>query len=72
MNLSSRHSCLDFSVYEVVRVACLSRSWYSTETSHANDLVNSKSHAVCREKPLLKGYELFLNTDRVSCCFEVI
>ena len=37
-------SCMAFSVYEVIRVACLSRT---------NDFVNAKSHA--REKPLLAG-----------------
>ena len=52
-----------FSVYEVVRAACLSRSWFVTgrkQTSyatdeHANDFLNSKSYA--REKPLLAGYD---------------
>ena len=53
-----------FSVYEVVRVACLSRrlffitgrkqTSYATD-EHANDFLNAKSHA--REKPLLAGYD---------------
>ena len=52
-------SCMAFSVYEVIRVACPSHSWfvYSTwtgtnpgqtnyaQTSQANDFVNTKSHA---------------------------
>ena len=38
-----------FSAYEVVRVACQSRS-------HAHDFVNAKSHARLREKPLLAEY----------------
>ena len=46
-----------YSVYEVIRVAFLLRSWLTTtrQTSHmSNDFVNVKSHA--REKPLLAGY----------------
>ena len=45
-----------YSVYEVIRVAFLLRSWLTTtrQTSHMNDFVNVKSHA--REKPLLAGY----------------
>ena len=45
---------LPCSVYEVIRVACLLRSWLPRQTSHVNDFVNVKSHA--REKPLLAGY----------------
>ena len=52
--------CMAFSVYEVVRVAYQSRSWfviYAPTTrqtaSHANDFVNAKSYA--REKALLAG-----------------
>ena len=51
-----------FGVYEVVRVACLSRSWFfipinkptMRQASHVNDFVNAKSHA--KEKTLLAGY----------------
>ena len=50
------------SLYEVVRVVCLSpglqpgkQTNYATDKPrHANDLVNAKSDA--REKPLLAGY----------------
>ena len=47
---------LPFSVYEVIRVVFLLRSWLTTtrQTSHVNDFVNVKSHA--KEKPLLAGY----------------
>ena len=34
--------CMAFRVYEVIRVACLLRSWFRR---HANDVVNTKSHA---------------------------
>ena len=38
-----------FTVSEVIRVACRSRSWYvyapTRQTSHVNDFVNGKSHA---------------------------
>ena len=50
-----------FSVYEFVRVACLSRSYIKKNrlrdrhTSDANDIVNAKNHA--REKPVLAGYK---------------
>ena len=49
-----------FSVYEVVRVAFLSRSYKTNwlrdwHTSDANDIVNAKNHA--REKPELAGYK---------------
>ena len=57
-----------FSVYEVIRLACLCVVGLSEvcprsrgvnkptmrQASHANDFVNAKSHA--REKPLLAGY----------------
>ena len=71
-------SCMAFSVYEVIRVACLSRGWFvynpclfltaSNQTnyaqaSHANDFVNAKSHA--RKKPLLVGY--IQPANRYSC-----
>ena len=54
-------SCMAFSVYEVVGVACQSRSWFvlytpkptTRLTTDANDFVNAKSHE--REKPLLTG-----------------
>ena len=49
-------SCMAFSVYEVIRVSCLSRSWFvyvTRQTRNANDFVNAKTHA--REKPLLAG-----------------
>ena len=55
--------CMVFSVYKVIRVACLSRSWFvlvnkltTRNTSRVNYFVNAKSHA--REKPLLEeqGY----------------
>ena len=72
MNLSSRHSCSWILAFTNSRGLSVARSWYSTETSHANDFVNAKSPAACREKPLLAGYKPFLNTDRVSCWFEVI
>ena len=52
-----------FSVHEVVRVACQSRSWFvvfapankpaTRLTSHANDLVNAKPKSHATEKPLL-------------------
>ena len=48
-----------FSVYEVIRMAYPSRSWFvyfprtTRQTSHRNGSVYSKSHA--REKPLLAG-----------------
>ena len=51
------------SVNQVVRVSCLSRSWFvlygvnkptARQTSHANDFVNAKSHV--REKPLRAGH----------------
>ena len=50
------------SVYEVVRVACMSRSSFvsrdvnkptTRQTSQANDFVNAGSHVT--EKPLLSG-----------------
>ena len=50
--------CMVFTIYKVIRVACLSRSWFvlvnkltTQQTSHVNYFVNAKSHA--REKPLL-------------------
>ena len=48
-----------FSVYEFVRVACLSRSYIKKNrlrdrhTTDASDIVNAKNHA--REKPVLAG-----------------
>ena len=45
-----------FGVYKFVCLACLLRGWFvyaQTQTSHANDVINAKSHA--REKPLLAG-----------------
>ena len=50
-----------FTVSEVIRVACLSCSWYvyapTRQTSHMNDFVNGKSHARAEKVPLaLAGY----------------
>ena len=50
-----------FSIYKVIRVGCLLRSFMPRgvnkptvrQTSHANEFVNPKSHA--REKPLFAG-----------------
>ena len=49
---------LPFSVYEVIRVAFLLRSWLTTtrQTSHMNDFVNVKSRA--RENLCLQGISL--------------
>ena len=62
-------SCTAFSICEVVRVACLWRSWFVNKrrvnksttqlTSDSNDFSNPKSHA--RKKPLLGGWQM--------CCF---
>ena len=47
-------TCMAFSVYEVVRVACQSRS-DKRLTDDANEFVKAKSHT--KEKPLLAGYD---------------
>ena len=59
-------SCIAFSDYVVVRVACLLRSWFvyiknkpttcMRLTSHANEFINAKSHT--REKPLPVGQNM--------------
>ena len=54
-------SCMAFTVSEVIRVACLSCSWYvyapTRQTSHVNVFVNGKSHARAEKVPLaLAGY----------------
>ena len=62
-------SCTAFSICEVVRVACLWRSWFVNKQgvnkpttrlrNDTNDFANAKSHA--RKKPLLGGWQM--------CCF---
>ena len=47
-------TCMAFSVYEIVRVACHSRS-DKRLTDDANEFVNAKTHT--KEKPLLAGYD---------------
>ena len=47
-------TCMALSVYEVVRVACHSRS-DKRLTDDANEFVNAKTHT--KEKPLLAGYD---------------
>ena len=52
-----------FNVYEVVQVACQSKTNVRL-TSDANDFVNAKSHA--REKPLLGGQVFRLSCGQVG------
>ena len=53
-------SCTAFSICEVVRVACLWRSYFVNKRGvKASDFSNPTSHA--RKKPLLGGWQM--------CCF---